>query len=91
MYEDNSLSRSHKEMEMNQRSIEKAIKTEERRKQFRLWMQIKYKIAKKYKHKYKVGCSQNELEQLEINQLQKVLVKRRIKKRNHRMAIKIQR
>lgn len=90
MYEDNSLNRSHKELEMNQKSIEKAIKTGERRKQFRIWMQIKYKIAKKFKQKYKVGCTQNELEQLEINQLQKVLVKRRIKKRNHRMAIRIQ-
>jgi hypothetical protein len=70
MYEDNSLRRSHNNLEMHQRSIGKAIRTEEKRKQIRVWMKIKYKIAKKFKQNYKVGCSKKEIEEYEISQLQ---------------------
>lgn len=90
MYTDNSLGRTNRLIQSQKRSLEKAMQLEQQKKQRRKWLEIKHKIARKFKQKYKVTCTIHEIEGSEISDLQKLLVKRRIRKRNHTMATRIQ-
>lgn len=54
MYKDNSLGRKNRQIRSHQKSLEKAIVIEETKKRHREWMQIKQKIAHRFKTRYKI-------------------------------------